>query len=321
MQPAARHDSERGRSAKRPVQIPKSGWRDILLRTKHEISDDHVGLIAASIAFYALLALFPAIAALVALGGLALDPHQIEAQIGSFSGMLPQEAAAIIIDQARKVADNAGGGVTFAAIGGLLFTLYSASKAMKALIEGLNIIYEEREQRGFLRLNLTALGLTLAMILVIVVALIVITVVPLVLTALGLGSAVETLLNLARWPMLFVVAMLALAILYRYAPSRDRPRWKWVSWGAVSATLVWVAASIAFSLYVQNFGRYNETYGSLGAVIVMLMWFWISAFVVLLGAEVNSEMEHQTARDTTQGDPEPLGERGAHVADTVGKSP
>lgn len=312
--------AERGRQAARPSQIPKTGWRDILLRTKNQISDDHVSMIAAGVAFYGLLALFPAIAAIVSIWGLLFDPQQIEQQIATLSAFLPPEAAAIVEEQARQIAGSAGG-LGIAAVGGILFTLYSAAKGMKALIEGLNIIYGEEEQRGFIKLNLMALGLTLGVIVAMLAALGLIIVVPVVLGFLGLGSLANAVVALLRWPILFVGALLILAALYRFAPSRTAARWRWVSWGAGVATVVWIIGSIAFSIYVQNFGSYNETYGSIGAVIVLLMWFWLSAFIVLLGAELNAEMEHQTERDTTRGEPRAMGERDAYVADTVGERP
>jgi membrane protein len=312
--------AQRGRQADRPSEIPKSGWRDVLLRTKDQISDDHVSMVAGGVAFYGLLALFPGIAAIVAIWGLLFDPQQVEQQIAGMSGLLPQDAAAIVTGQARKVAAG-GTGLSLAAIGGILFTLYSASKGMKALIEGLNIIYDEEEERGFLKLNLVALALTLAVIVALLVALGLIIVAPAVLGILGLGPIVQTVVDLLRWPVLFVGAMLVLAALYRYAPSRAAPRWRWVSWGAGIATAVWLVGSIGFSIYVSNIASYNETYGSIGAVIILLMWFWLSAFIVLLGAELNAEMEHQTERDSTTGPERPLGERGAYVADHVAEMP
>jgi membrane protein len=310
--------AERGRQAERPSEIPKAGWRDILVRTWKEIGDDHVSLIAAGVGFYALLALFPAIAALIAIWGLAFDPQQIEQQITAISQFLPEQAGAIITDQARQVA-AAGGGLGLAAVIGILLALYSASKGIKALIEGLNIIYDEQEKRGFINLNLMALVITLGIIVALIVALGVIVVLPIVLELLGLGPIVDALVSIVRWPLLFAFAMLVLAALYRWAPSRAPARWRWVTWGAAIATLIWVLGSIAFSIYVRNFGSYNETYGSLGAVIILLMWLWLSAFVVLLGAELNAEMEHQTERDSTTGAPEPRGRRGAQVADEVAR--
>jgi membrane protein len=312
--------AERGRQADRPSQIPTSGWRDILLRTWRELGDDHVSLIAAAVAFYGLLALFPAIGALISIWALAFDPLQIEQQIGTLSGLLPPDAAAIVKEQAHKVATNASG-LSLGAALGVALALYGAAKGLRALIEGLNIIYDEQEGRGFIRLNLIALTLMLVLIIAMLVAMGAIIVAPIVFNTIGLGPVVETLLRILRWAILFGVALLVLAIIYRYGPSRAQARWRWVSWGAAVATGVWTLGSIAFSIYVQNFGSYNETYGSLGAVVILLMWFWLSAFIVLLGAELNSEMEHQTERDSTTGREGPLGRRGAYVADHVGEVP
>jgi membrane protein len=311
----------RGRLAERPQDIPKAGWRDILWRIKDEIADDHVSMVAASIAFYSLLAIFPAIAAMISIWGLMFDPQQITQQIQALSSALPEGAAGIITRQAETVAANSGTGVSLAAVGGILFALYSASKGMKAMIEGLNVVYDEEEKRGFIKLNLLTLALTLGLIGMMIVTLLLITVLPALLGNLGLGDLVRIGLNYARWPLLLVVALVGLAVLYRYAPSRDEPQWQWVSPGALVATVLWLLGSIAFSIYVSNFSSYNETYGSLGAVVILLMWFWLSAFIVLLGAELNSEIERQTMRDTTTGLAQPMGQRGAYAADTVGEQP
>ncbi|HUF55589.1 MAG TPA: YihY/virulence factor BrkB family protein [Thermohalobaculum sp.] len=315
----AAEETGRGRDAERPREIPKPGWRDVLIRTWNEMGRDHVSMIAAGVGFYGLLALFPAIAAIISLWGLVFDPAAIESQIEQASGALPEQAAAIVEEQARSVAAGAGG-VGLAAIGGLLLTLYSATKGVKSLIEGLNIIYDEEESRGFVRVNLVAFGLTLVLIVMMLAALGLIVVLPALLGVVGLGGTAETLIALLRVPLLALVAVLGLAILYRFAPSRASPRWRWISWGAVIATLLWVIGSIAFSVYVRNFGSYNETYGSIGAMIVLLMWFWLSAYIVLMGAELNSEIEHQTERDSTTGAWKPMGERGARAADTVGRA-
>jgi membrane protein len=312
--------AERGRRADHPSQIPKVGWRDILLRTWRELGDDHVSLIAAAVAFYGLLALFPAIAALISIWALAFDPRQIEQQIATFSALLPPDAASLVTEQAHKVAADVGG-LSVGAVIGILLALYSAAKGMTALIEGLNIIYDEQEERGFIRSNLVALGMMLVLIVAMIVAIGAIIIAPIVFTTIGLGPVAETLLRILRWPILFGGVLIVLAIIYRYGPSRTPPRWRWVSWGAAVATAIWTLGSIAFSIYVQNFGSYNETYGSLGAVVILLMWFWLSAFIILLGAELNSEMEHQTERDSTTGRPKPLGRRGAYVADHVGEVP
>jgi membrane protein len=312
--------AERGRQASRPTEIPKAGWRDILMRVKSEISDDHVSISAAGVAFYGLLAIFPALAALIGIAGLMLDPQTVESQLSQASSILPPEAAAIVQDQARKLAQNSGG-ATFAAIGGLLLALYSASSGIRTLMEAMNIAYDEEEKRGFVRLYATALALTLVLIVGVVIALCAMVVLPALLGSLGLGGVFQALLTYGRWPVLALMMIFGLAVIYRYGPSRENARWRWITPGSVVATVLWLIASILFSLYVRNFGSYTETYGALGGVIILLMWFWLSAFVVLLGAELNAEMEHQTEQDTTTGPDRPMGERGAQMADTVGRSP
>lgn len=312
--------TNRGRGAETPGGIPKLGWRDIFLRVKDEIGRDHVSVVAAGVAFFGLLAIFPAIASLIAIAGLMLDPAVVETRLSEAASVLPEAAAAIVRDQVVEVA-SAGTGIGFAAAFGLLLSLYSASKGMKTLIEGMNIAYDEDEKRGFVAQNVTALALTLVLIVGVVLALGVTLVAPAVLGMLALPEGLRSALAWGRWPLMAVLTMIGLAVLYRFGPSRDAPQWKWVSVGAVAATLVWIAGSVAFSVYVRNFGSYNETYGALGGVIILLTWLWLSAFIVLLGAELNSEMEHQTKRDSTVGPPEPLGERGAVKADTVGKTP
>lgn len=315
------HDSERGRQADTPGEIPAEGWRDIAWRVKAELADDHIGTFAAGVAFFGLLALFPAVGATIAFAALAIDPMMIELQLEGLLTALPPEAAQILTDQLREVAAGAGGGMGFAAMIGLLVSLYSASKGMKVLIEGMNLAYDEEETRGFVHLNLLAVGMTLGLILGLLTALAAMVGVPALLGTVGLSRVGETLLVYGRWIVLAALAMLGLAALYRYGPSRDAPKWRWVSPGSIAATVLWIAGSAAFSFYVSNFGSYNETYGTLGGVIVLLTWLWLSAFIVLLGAELNSEIEHQTRRDTTQGAAQPEGERGAEMADTVGEVP
>lgn len=312
--------NDRGRQASRPSEIPKAGWRDILLRVKSEISDDHVSISAAGVAFYGLLAVFPTIAALIGIAGMVFDPQAIESQLAGLASYLPQDAAAIVQDQASKIARNSGG-ATLAAIGGICLALYSASSGMRTLMESMNIAYDEEEKRGFVTLYATALLLTLVLIVGVIIALGATMLLPVVLATLGLGGIFEAVFTYGRWPVLALLMIIGLAVIYRYGPSRDDARWRWITPGSVAATVLWLIGSIAFSIYVRNFGSYNETYGSLGGVIILLMWFWLSAFIVLLGAELNAEMEHQTERDTTTGGRQPMGKRGALMADTVGRMP
>lgn len=311
----------RGREAETPAAIPAPGWRDIAWRVWAELGDDHVATFAAGVAFFGLLALFPAVGAMVALAALALDPLLIESQMQGLLTALPPGARDILGDQLREVVATSRGGVGLAAIAGLLVSIYSAAKGMKVLIEAMNLAYDETEKRGFIRLNLLAIGMTVGAILALIAALAAMVIAPALLDGLGLSGVGEVLVRYGRWLALAVLAVLGLGALYRFGPSRDAPKWRWVTVGSAVATALWIAGSAAFSVYAANFGNYNETYGTLGGVIVLLTWLWLSAYIVLLGAELNSEIEHQTRRDTTRGADKPLGERGATMADTVGESP
>ncbi|GAA0578446.1 YihY/virulence factor BrkB family protein [Caenispirillum bisanense] len=315
-----RHSDRHGRQASKPTDIPKRGLRDVALRVKDQIGDDNISIVAAGIAFFGILSIFPALAALLTLYGLVASPQDVTGQIQTVAGMLPPDVQQIIQDQLQRVASASGGALGFGAIVGLLAALWSASKGMKALVTGIDIAYDEREERGFVKRTLVVLGLTLGAIVFVIVALGVITVVPAVVAALGLPATVEWAVLLGRWPLLVVLVMLALAVVYRVAPDRDEPQWRWVTPGSALAAVLWIVGSILFSLYVRNFGSYNESYGALAGVVMLLLWLYLSAFVVLLGAEVNCEMERQTRHDTTQGHRKPMGQRDAHAADTLGRT-
>lgn len=317
----SRREAGRGREAETPRQIPKPGWRDTLLRTKAEMNQDNLSLVAAGIAFYGLLAIFPAIAAAISLYGLVADPATVEQQMSSLMGVMPQEAAGILREQLRSLASQPSAGLSAGLIGGLLLTLWSSAKGTKALMQGLNIVYDEDERRGFFRLNGTAFLLTAGGIVFGLVALALVAVLPALLGLLPLPDWLRATVSLVRWPVLLGVVLVALAAAYRYGPSRRLAKWTWVSWGAVAATVLWLVASIGFSVYVSNFGSYGKTYGSVGAVVILMMWFYLTAYVALLGAELNAELEHQTRRDTTRGPAKPMGRRDAEMADTVGRSP
>ncbi|GJL48839.1 MAG: ribonuclease [Nitrospirales bacterium] len=314
-------NSSRGRTATSPSDIPSSGWRDIAWRVKDELNNDNVSVVAAGVSFYIVLALFPALAAIVSLYGLFMDPHDIERHMTLVSSLLPQEARAIIDEQLKSVTKSAESALSLGALGGVLLALYSASKGMTALITSLNIAYDEKETRGFMSLTGLALLLTFGLIIFVIIALAFITLFPVLLESIGIGQLIQALLMLLGWPLMGAVVMFGLAVLYRYGPCRNKPQWQWVSWGSGIAAFLWITGSVLFSLYVENFGKYNETYGSLGSAVVLFMWFFVTAYIVVLGAEVNAEMERQTKHDTTVGLEEPIGERGAYAADTVGKVP
>ncbi|RVV96793.1 YihY/virulence factor BrkB family protein [Mesobaculum littorinae] len=306
-----------GADATAPTAIPKAGWMDILKRVWTHIGDDHVSVVAAGVAFFGLLAIFPAITALISLAALVLDPAMIEEQLTMLAGMLPQNAAEIITSQATQVAGGDGAGKGLAMLIGLVLAIYGASKGVKTLMEGMNIAYEEDEQRNIVVLTLISLALTLFLILGLIIALLVALAIPAAFAFFPAPNWIEQLVSWLRWPVLAVFVILGLNVLYRFGPCRSNARWRWINPGSVLATVVWIAGTLLFTIYATNFGSYNETYGTLGGVIVLLTWLWLSAFIVLLGAELNSEIEHQTARDSTTGPEEPMGERGAVQADRV----
>jgi membrane protein len=308
----------RGRKADTPTEIPAKGWKDIFWRTYEEVNNDRILAVAAGVTFYALLALFPAIAALVSIYGLFADASTIQDHLNTLAGFMPGGALDVIGEQVKRITSKGSGTLGFAFFSGLAISLWSANAGMKAMFDALNVAYDEDEKRGFIALNLRSLAFTLGAILFIVLALVGVVVVPVVLNFIGLGKAAEWIISLARWPVLLAIIIGGLAVLYRYGPSRNNAQWRWISAGSILAAVVWVVGSMLFSWYVSNFGNYNETYGSLGAAIGFLTWVWLSSTIVLVGAELNSEMEHQTARDTTEGPEKPLGARGARMADTVG---
>lgn len=310
-------EKNRGRSADTPAEIPKAGWKEILVRTKRDIRHDHLTVVAGGVAFFLLLAIIPGLAALISIYGLVADPAQVQQQFESLRRAVPGEVYQILNEQMQRIASSSTA-AGWGAVVSIALALWGGSKGMKALMEGLNIMYEEEEKRGFVKLNLTSLALTVVGVIGFVVMIALIAAFPAVIKSFGLPDSTETWISYVRWAVLLAFFILGLGVLYRFAPSRENPKWKWVSWGAVVATVLWISVSILFSIYAANFGSYNKTYGSLGAIVVLMLWLYISAYAVLVGGELNSEMELQTARDTTTGTPEPQGKRGAYVADHVG---
>ncbi len=314
----ATEGGDRGRQATSPVDIPARGWKDILWRVYGNIGEHRILALAAGMTYYSLLAIFPAIAALVAIYGFFSDPGSIAKHLDDVSGFIPSGAVDVAREQLTRVTTKGDRTLGFTFVIGLAISLWTANAAMKSLFDTLNIVYGEEEKRGFVKLNAISLGFTVGGIAFVLAALGAVVVVPVVLQYVGLSNAADLLVRIGRWPALFIALAFALACVYRFGPSRQAPRWSWITWGSAAAAILWLAASAMFSFYAANFGTFNATYGSLGAVIGFMTWLWISAIVILLGAELNAEMEHQTARDTTTGRPKPLGGRGAKMADTVG---
>lgn len=313
-----RHEG-RGRSAERPQDIPSRGWWDIGKRVGRQLSKDRISIIAAGVAFYALFAVFPGLAALVAIYGLVFDPQQIAAQVQALGAYLPPEAADILVKQLGDLSASGGTKLGFAAAGGILVALWSASKGVKTLMEALNVAYSEEEKRGFIRLNLTALLLTLGAVVSAVIAIALIVALPAVVGLLGLGRVAEILIGLGHLVLLGALMVFGMSVAFRFGPSREQAQWKWVTPGAIAGTVLWLAGSALFAIYVRNFASYNETYGAMGAVVILLTWFLLTAYAILIGAELNGEMERQTEKDTTQSGRKPLGSRGAYAADTVAR--
>ncbi|WP_232480181.1 YihY/virulence factor BrkB family protein [Roseomonas sp. KE2513] len=309
--------SGHGRDAGTPSEIPARGWWDILKRTATQASNDRLLTEAAGVTFYAILALFPAVSALVSLYGLFADPATINDHLSALAGFVPEGGMSVITDQVKRVASQGGGALGFGAVASILLSLWSANGATKAVFDALNVVYEEDEKRGFIRRTLTTLAFTVGAILFALLAMAAVVVLPVLLDFVGLGPTVEILLRVLRWPLLLVAIGALLACLFRYGPSRDAAQWRWVSWGGGFAAVAWLIGSAGFSFYVSHFGSYNETYGTLGAIIGFMTWIWISTAIVLVGAELDAEMERQTERDTTEGPEQPMGTRGAKMADTV----
>jgi membrane protein len=310
----------RGREANTPEQIPPRGWSDILWRVLYGISSNRVLSTSGGVAFFALLAAFPAIAAIVSLYGLFADASTIGRHLSLLSGILPGGVLLLIADQITLISRQGNETLGTAFVVSLLIAVGSANSGMAALFDALNVVYDEEEKRSLMRFYATTVLFTLAGIVFVIVAIAGIVVLPLVLRFVGLAATTEWLIAILRWPILLATIVVSLACIYRYGPSRNDARWRWVTWGSVVGALLWVAASMLFSWYVATFDSYNKTYGSLGAAIGFMVWLWISAVIVLLGGELNAEMEHQTARDTTAGVPKPLGARGAMMADHVGEA-
>jgi membrane protein len=317
-QHARAREPGRGREATAPWQIPWAGWKDILWRTYEQISEDRLLAVAAGVVFYGLLALFPAITAFVSLYGLFATSASINDHLSLIAGVVPEGAFGIIQEQVNRIVSKGDAKLSFAFVFGLGLALWSANAGMKAIMDALNVVYDEKEKRSFIKLNLVSLTFTAGAIAAMLLAVGAVVVLPLILAGFDLVSMAPTLVAALRWPALFVLVMLGLALLYRFGPSRREPRWQWVSVGSLFAAIAWLAGSGLLSWYLAKFANYDATYGSLGAAIGLMTWMWLSIIVILVGAELNSEVEHQTARDSTVGGEKPLGARGAAMADTVG---
>lgn len=311
--------ADRGRHADTPNQIPPKGLRDVFWRVVEAVVADRVTLIAAGVTYFLLLSLFPALGALVALYGFIADPTTIMGHIGFLASVFPPGSFDLILNQLTALTQQKASALSFAFVTGLIVALWSANSGMKALFDAMNVAYQENEKRSFVRLNLLSLAFTLGALFIAIVLIAAIGVLPAALAYLWLDRWQELLARFARWPFILTFVGCGIAIIYRYGPSREQAKLRWLSWGVIFSTLLWLAASILFTFYLENFANYNATYGTLGALIGLMVWVWISVIILIVGAELNAELEHQTLRDSTTGAPLPMGQRGAFVADTIGK--
>jgi membrane protein len=306
-----------GRDATRPAFIPLKGWWQVAQRVWIESGRDNLSVVAAGCAFYALFAVFPALSALIALYGLTADPATVELQFGMLKFVLPAQAYEIVIEQIRRVAEVSGHSLSWGLVFSLGLALWSVGSLIQVIFAALNIAYEEPERRSLLRFYLSAFTFAILGILSGALMLLAIVYVPILFAYAGYSDTFETMVRVARWPLLALIVLILLALLYRYGPCRRSAKWRWVTVGSVFATVLWLIASAGFSFYVSHFANYDRIYGPLGAAVVLLFWLYLSFYIVLLGAEINAELELQTATDTTRGAAKRMGERGAFVADHV----
>ncbi len=310
----------RGRLAAWPWEMTWLGWKDVLVRTFREIFDDRIFSVAAGVAFYILLALVPGISVLVSLYGFFADPRHLSGQLQPLLEMLPAAGAAIVAEQVTRLAEKSADALSFYLVVSLAIAGWSANAGIKAMFDALNVIYDEPEKRSFVRLNLLSLATTVSAIVLLILILFTVAILPALLVLAPYQTLLEQVVWLVRWPIFLALAIVAIALLYKVGPSRRAPRFVWVLPGAAGAALAWVGASYLFGWYATTLTDYTATYGSLAAIVVLITWLWLSVTIMLIGAEINAELEHQTARDTTRGPPKPIGARGAIVADNVGPS-
>lgn len=313
-------DEARGRDAEAPGDIPALGLKDVFWRVIAATSRDRISLIAAGVSFYMLLALFPILGALVSLYGFFADPLVIGTHLRAIGGLLPPGAFDLIYAQLEALTKQNTSSLSIGFVTGLGIALWGSHNGIMALFDAMNIAYNEEEKRGLVKLNLLALAFTIGILAVLIVTLAAMALVPVIMSFFWLDTWTEIFVLVVRWPVVLLLVGLAASCLYRFGPSREPAKLRWLTWGAGLSTGAWFLASLGFSFYLQHFGNYSATYGALGALAGFMVWLWLSAIIFLVGAELNAELEHQTERDTTTGAPRPMGSRGAYMADTVGKA-
>jgi membrane protein len=298
--------------------MPVAAWRDALVRTYKEASADNVGIVAAGVAFYSFLALFPLLGATVLTYGLVADPASVLRHMAALTAMLPADVAKIVGDQLLSVVQTSSGKKGLGLLIALAVAIFGARNAAGAIITALNIAYEEEEKRGFLKTNLMALVITACAVVALIMAAGAVAVLGYVDDMIPASSPLQIAASKAlSYLLLALAAATGAAALYRYGPSREKAEWVWLTPGSLMFAVAWVILTLAFGFYIARFGNYGATYGSLSAVVVLLTWLYLSSYALLFGGELNSELEHQTAKDTTTGPDRPLGSRGAWAADNI----
>ncbi|TPP09478.1 YihY/virulence factor BrkB family protein [Rhizobium glycinendophyticum] len=313
-------DVERGRDASKPGDIPLKGWKDVALRVYHRLLQERVTLTAAGVAFYLLLSLFPGLAALVSLYGLISDPSTIGAQMAFLSDLFPADALDLVLGQLKALSQQNDSTLSIGFFVGLGISLWSARNGVAALFEAMNLAYAEEEKRGFLSITLFSILFTLGGLLVTAVLTTALAVLPVIMAVVFIPDRVELLMKAVRWPIMLAVIWLGTVLIYRFGPSREDAKLRWLNFGTVFSTAAWLVTSLGFSYYIENFADLNATYGTLGTFIGFMLWTWISVVILIVGAIINAELEHQTVRDSTTGPSMPMGERGATMADTLGET-
>ncbi|MBZ9629838.1 YihY/virulence factor BrkB family protein [Salegentibacter sp. LM13S] len=282
-----------------PSKISFSGWKKIAFIIKDKIDENNLSIVSAGVAFYAFLAIFPAVMALVSIYGLAVTPAQIEYQLNQLGTMLPDEAFGIVEQRLEAFISTSGKALGWGMAIGILFSIWSANKGMKSLFRGIDIAYATRSTRGFIKQNALTLLFTFGAIIQVILSMGLIVAFPAVVGELGLPQNIESLISWLRWPILAIIVGFFLCLIYKYAPERTNPKLRWVIPGALVATILWLIASWGFSFYVSNFGSYGEVYGSIAAVVIMMLWLFISCFTMLLGAQINSATERYAKKITS----------------------
>jgi membrane protein len=308
----------KGHQATSPAEMPAPAWKDILSRTYKRTWDDNVALVSAGVAFYGFFALLSLLGLIVLVYGFVADPNDVIEHMRDLTAVLPGDVAYIIGEQLMTAVRSSQGTKGFGIVLAFLVAVYGGTNGATSVITALNIAYEEKEKRSLFRFYLLAVGMTVGALIVALLALAATAAIGFLQHLLPKASPAAVVAGkFVGYLLLALLAALIASVLYRFGPSREDAQWKWITPGSLFAAVAWLLLTVAFGFYVGHFTNYHASYGSLGAVVALLTWMYLSAYAFVFGAELNSEIEHQTAKDSTTGSPEPMGDRGAWAADNV----